>query len=450
MTRRPRIQILAAVIALTLAVLGAAWWLMAPRWAERSLERAQRRLAERLTTSPESSRATDPTGTAPASDRAADTGAERAPAEAEVEPEAARWLSDGCRTLTVAAAESDRLADLTLRPPDDWTLSERDLVTALARREAEPLAMIERAGAAGATPSRPDEPPGPSAGEGLPERRETGARAEGDEMVELAEPLLRGTRLLLARAGLALETAPEEAGRSLVALAGSARALQADPRPAALELGTTIEVLFLRGVHWAVASPAVPREVIADLRAALPEPGSERRIHTVVARRTETAESDDPTGWRRLVPGGSTLEAARRLDALDRILAASREPGLLAEVATAGSPVSDALAGPGGVDALLRMQAADASAELARAALDLRLRVGPRASPTGPDEVARRLERVPPDPFAGGRPEAQEGPGGRLVLVNPAAAEAWSGRWGTPPGGPAPPPFAWRLPPRRR
>jgi len=428
MPRRPRIPLrTAAVLVTTLAVLAAAGGWLAPHWAGRTLERARQQLDATLETVPLQDRVST--------------------------PEASRWLTDGCQALAVGPEESARLADLVLRAPDDWTLSERDLVSALARREAEPLSMIERAGAAGTTPRDPH-------ALGPPHEPRSGGD-DPDELIALATPLRRGALLLLARAGLALETAPEEAGRSLVALAGSARALQGDPRPTAQHLGTEIEVLFLRGAHWAVASPATPREVILDLRAALPEPRAEERIRTVVARQAETVHDDSAHGWRRLVPGGSLLEEARRLDALARVVAASGEPGRLLEISAPGRPTADALgavdeahapdraddlAGQNLLVSLLRMQAADASAEVGRFALAVRARPG---GAPAPHALSPDLEDLPADPFAGGRPAAQQshqGAGARLVILNEAAAGAWSDRWGVPPRGPAPPPFAWTLP----
>ena len=453
--RRPAVATL-LVLPLLLLLVGAAGWLLVPSWANRALVQARRHLDEKLTATADAAVRSGAANPARA-DRAAGAGrsdgliglmgrqrstpSRRTGSDAE----AARWLADGCRTLTVSPEESDRLADLALRRPDDWTLSERDFVTALARREAEPLSMIERAGAAGASPFAPEMPRAPAAGSAPADH------AGQDEIVELADQLLRGARLLLARAGLALEAAPEEAGRSLVAVAGSARALQADPRLRAQHLGTAIEELFLRGAHWAVADPAVPREVIADLRAALPEASAERRVRLSVAWLADTAEDRHATGWRRFVPGGSDLAAARRLDALAQVLDASRTPRRLLEVTAPGGAVAAALDEADLLTPLLRMQAIDASEELARLAFDLRTDPHPRGDGrAGPAELTRRLEEAPPDPFAGGRPELREGPGAWPTLADLAAATAWAERWGTPPEGPAPPPFAWSLASGRR
>jgi|GEM_PF-2349568 len=406
--RPPLRLVLLAVVAL--AILAAVAWLVLPRWAGGRVERERSALAALLET----------TGT-PAPDPRPD-GVGTADPAPRASREAARWLIDGARALSITPGEAQRLTDLTHRNPDDWTLAERDLVIALARREAEPLAMIERAGAVGATPF---------------------AAEDEEGVLSLMLPILRGAHLLLARAGLALETAPEEAGRSLAALAGSARALQRGRRPVAQILGTTLEELFLHGTRWAVADPHVPPEVLADLRDALPARRAEDRIHTLVAGLVP-ADPVAATGWRRLVPGGDALATAATLGALREIVEASRRPGRLATLAEPGGSVLSTLEIPDLLDAMIRAQAVEASETLARIALTER---SVTAQPTDLDRLRQHLEELPPDLFSAGRPRIDDGPRGAYRLVNPAAANAWTARWGEPqPGRRQPPPFSWTVP----
>lgn len=403
----------ALIAGVALVVLAAVLWLVAPRWAAGRAARERSALNTLLETTAEP--AADPQG------------ADDAPADPASGPrrEAARWLIDGTRALSITPDEAERLTDLSHRNPDDWTLAERDLVIALARREAEPLAMIERAGAVDAQPF---------------------AAEDEEGILTLAIPILRGAHLLLARAGLALETAPEEAGRSLAALAGNARALQQDRRPVAQQLGTSLEELFLHGVRWAVADPHVPPEVLADLREALPARRAEDRIRTLVVGLVPTGPVK-ATGWRRLVPGGDALATATTLGALREIVEASRRPGRLATLAEPGGSVLSTLEVPNILDTMIRAQAVEASETLARIALTERSAASAAAPATDRDRLRQRLEELPPDLFSGGRPRIEDGPRGSFRLVNPAAVDAWTARWGRAPSGQRPPPpFTWTVP----
>lgn len=360
--------------------------------------------------------------------------AQRPEAPSPAEQDAIRWLFEGTAALTLGDPESEQLRQIIHREPGSWSPEDRETIAALTRHEAEALARLERAGALH----------GGSASVAIDDQR---LLAEGTQ-------LLRGSRLLLARAGLALDDGPSDAGRTLSALAGIARTLQADSGSAQQIFATTVEGLFLRGVHWMAEDPTVPAAVLADLLDSLSTTSSADRIQKLVAH-FGTAVSGDPgnppaTWWAR-------LEQASTLTTLRRTVEAGREPAALLAMAGprdpegATDPLGDdglsGLAIPDIVDAALEMQAVEASRQLARVLLGLRI----QAAADGVPElwlpwIGRRLEGAKPDPLAGGRPLVTADDG-LIVISNPPAAEAWEKRWGSLPGGRTPPPFAWRLRP---
>lgn len=355
----------------------------------------------------------------------AELGAPPRGSSSAAEQDAIRWLLEGTAAITIGGDEGERLTDVVHRDPGAWSPEDRELVATLSRREAEALALLERAAAL------------------------HGGSASGvideEQLLENGVPLLRGTMLLLGRAGLALGDGPTDAGRTLSALAGVARILQADSGPLQQIFGTTVEASFLRGVRWMVEDPAVPASVLADLLDGLPTTPAADRIRAIVAHTGATVADGDPppTVWGRLGEASWLVNFAR-------VAEAGREPGALLTMAgSAGAPSDADLAVPNLVEAALKMQAVDAARSLARVALGFRLQATIAGDAfDGRAWIDRRLQGIEPDPFAGGRPEVTTSEDGGVLIANPTAAAAWNERWGELAGRAAPPPYTWRLAPR--
>jgi len=389
-----------------------AFWIGLSAWASWSLERARARFVAVVGT--------------------VEAAAQRPEAASAAEQDAIRWLFEGTAAVAVGDEESAHLGEIVRRGPASWSPEEREMVATLARREAEALALLERAGAL--------------------HGGSTSAAIDDQRLLENGPRLLRGTMLLLARAGLALDDGPSDAGRTLSALAGIARTLQAGSGPPQQIFGTVVEGRYLRGVHWMVEDPAVPAAVLADLLDDLSITPSAERIRALVAPLgTAGGEAELETPWWQ------RLERASNLTTLRRMVEASGEPGALlamagageasgAQAASADTALAE-LAIPNIVDAALRMQAVEASRRLARVLLGLRIQAAADGVPQlWLPWIGRRLESAEPDPLTGQRPvlTAEDGV---ILITNPAAAEVWETRWGGPPGERTPPPYVWRLQP---
>jgi len=357
---------------------------------------------------------------------------QRPEAASAAEQDAILWLFEGTAAVAVDDEESEHLREIIGRGPDSWSPEEREMVATLARREAEALALLERAGAL--------------------HGGSTSAAIDDQRLLEVGPRLLRGTMLLLARAGLALDDGPSDAGRTLSALAGIARTLQAGSGSPRQLFGTAVEGRYLRGVHWMVEDPAVPAAVLADLLDDLSTTPSAERIRALVAPLgTAGGETELETSWWQRLERASTLTTLRRM------VEASGEPGALLAMAGAGEASGaqgasadtalTELAMPNLIDAALRMQAVEASRQLARVLLGLRIQAAADGVPQlWLPWIGRRLEGATPDPLAGGRPlvTAEDA---TILISNPTAAEAWETRWGSLPGERTPPPYVWRLQP---
>jgi len=384
-----------------------ALWIGLSAWASWRLERARARLVAVVGR-------VEPAG-------------QRPEAASAAEQDAILWLFEGTAAVAVDDEESEHLREIIRRGPDSWSPEEREMVATLARREAEALALLERAGAL--------------------HGGSTSAAIDDQRLLEDGAQLLRGTMLLLARAGLALDDGPSDAGRTLSALAGIARTLQAGSGPPRQLFGTTVEGFYLRGVQWMVEDPAVPAAVLADLLDDLSTTPSAERIRAMVAPLETVGDATEPetSWWQR-------LERASTLTTLRQMVEASGEPGALLAMAGPGggsdAPGDDALAElamPNLIDAALRMQAVEASRQLARVVLGLRIQAAADGVPQlWLPWIGRRLEGATPDPLAGGRPlvTAEDT---TILISNPTAAGAWETRWGSLPGERTPPPYVWRL-----
>jgi hypothetical protein len=405
----------AACVALGAAL---ALWLALTWWAHRRLEAAERAFEESVG-SPD--RVEPPAG--PPGGR---------------DTPAGRWLLDGLDALSLSRTERDRLHEIAALPPERWSAADRNLVTGLARRESEALVLVERAGT--------------SAGLRLPE-----PLLRTDEVSRRLITLLHASKLLLARAELAADGAPVEAGRSVTALGGLAGALQREPELFHLLIGDAVETLYLRGVHRLVTSGETPRSALERLRTELAadgrDPATERFVRTVRGLATDGAgdeAAEASRGWERLAPWLRDLARASALESFRWLAEASRDP----EVFLAGGTAAPGGAGhepsiPNLTDAVYRLRATREARRLAGLAVEARLEAltrgaysaarGPRPGPDGPDGPAP--EAGPESPV-----EIGLGDDGSLVLSHPAAAAAWERRWGGSPSDRRPPPYVWRLP----
>ena len=306
------------------------------------------------------------------------------------------------------------------------------------RSEVERLGELIRSAGEGPAPV-----PGSSEDPGI------GARAAGPNRFEDDVGLLRAARLLAIDSRVALaEGDVERSVERVEDLTALIRAFEGASGLVRQMFAASVEGHQLHAVADLVASPVVGRRHVVRLRAAV----SDREISATLRRMMQAQaeeylanldelRSEDPAGDAlRRVEVAEVVAAYGELATtpfsevrrrVDERLAAARSPERPADVLVG-------LAIPNMLEAFAKIQAAGAGRQLARLALELRL----RSLDLGayPASLAGLPGAAEPDPFAGEPPRWETGPEG-AVLTNPAAEALWetADRRGGPP-------FTWRLP----
>lgn len=289
-------------------------------------------------------------------------------------------------------------------------------------------------------------------------RSDAAYRPEDVSGDDFSMPALRGSRLLLAEAGLALTQGDEAAARdSLEALSRIAWALENGPGVMHQLVGIHAEERLLRGVQWIVEWPEVSSATLRSLLEELPRKDAAAAFRHSMSReagimvRAMQGEGQPPVAdWYRWIPGAVDRDTADLLDGY-------REFALLAEhpFLEARDERAEALEGPRRstpkvvLDLLLpnfyqvigKLQAVTASRQLARHALELRI-----AALEGSGYPAA-LDHLEPDPLTGTAPRYVASEAGAR-LENVEARELWRQEWGKLNDRPAPP-YVWSLPPAR-
>lgn len=365
------------------------------------------------------------------------------PDEVPVEDDVVALLREGARVAQEPETEKDDLtawAEMMDRRggPGEWSEQEVEEVEELVERNARLLEIYRQAGSRSRAAYRPED-------------------VTGDEFSLLA---LRGSRLLLAEAGLALRQGDEQTAlESLEAVGQIMRAFNDGPGLSHQLLGVAAEERFLRGVRWVVERPNVSTETLQALFEQLP-----RRDAAEAFRRSMTLEAGqmfrvyqtlggrehlggEPIGdWYLRLPGVVEMDAADMLDSYREFASLAEYPYEEARTTRMEAlegprrPMPKVLLGllfPNFFDSIGKLQAVAASRQLALAALELR--IGALEGEGYPD--ALELE---PDPFTGTRPEYVVSEDGAL-LRNPAARDLWQEHWGEITKR-SPPPYAWNLP----
>ena len=409
------IKALTALAAVALLLTGA--WIVADLWADWRLDRAERNFVASVgPLDPEAYR----------------------PRPEEPGSPAGELLRGALDRYEVSTDDDGRLGELVRRPPAGWSDEDRRFVGRLVSDHAEVLALLRR--------TAPELPRAP-----FPDL--TGLEADtadgGSDLLDL----LRASKLLLGRAGLGLlEGEPREAASDLVVLGGLADAVGRQPELVYVLVGQAVESLYLRGARWAAADPGTPAAALESILAAMsPQPAGKRysaaMARTAAQYATLIEREEIPLGrLERLAPWLRDLEQSSILDASRRMAEASGDPLSLADTAeemrgerSIGAIVTSLLI-PNMVDSLYKARALDASRQVARLALELRLhREGPSTGAGGPAgrAVGSRSPGV----------EVRVREDGSLVLSDPEARAAWEERWGHLEHA-VPPPYVWELPAR--
>jgi|GEM_PF-3382764 len=328
-------------------------------------------------------------------------------------------LRAGAVAWSVSEGDVGFLSGLSARPATTWSAEERRRARDLLAGETTALKLLHRAGEVG-----------------TPATSLIGNDAGSADHGALLSHL-RSIRMLAVHSQLAWESGePQEAFRSLAALATLTTGLQGSNTIAGLLVGGAGEKLLHGAVHPLVEDPTTSADHLARIVALVPTEDVSRRWRCTLLKdlndlehkvAQQLAAGGAPSRWWLPHPTGPLLKA-QLLAFYTRLATAFDEP-FGGEPAWAARPslwrdgVIGTISAPNLIAAAARLQHLAASRQLLHAAIALRLQA--LASGTYPTSLSHIPGASRPDPFTGEPLQYTLEENGSVTLSSPRMAQLW-------------------------